>query len=214
VFCYDAVNGYELIGVEMNKLSTPDFSHLIEKARECTECVESLPYGVNPIFQVSESARILLIGQAPGVRVHQTGIPFDDSSGDRLRQWMGVGKEIFYDASNIAIMPMGFCYPGKGKSGDLPPRKECAPLWHQSFLTFMPNIRLTLLIGQYSQSFYLGNNAKSTLTETVRHWETYWPQFLPLPHPSPRNNIWLKKNLWFENEVVPALQDKILDLFK
>jgi uracil-DNA glycosylase len=156
-----------------------------------------------------ESAEIMIVGQAPGTRVHATGIPWNDPSGDRLRSWMGVDKETFYNPARFAILPMGFCYPGKGKSGDLPPRPECAKAWREKLHAELPNIRFTLLIGQYAQAYYLGNKRKKTLTETVKHWQDYLPEFLPLPHPSPRNYYWLKKNSWFEEEVVPALQQTI-----
>ncbi|MBY0403363.1 MAG: uracil-DNA glycosylase family protein, partial [Cyanobacteria bacterium] len=175
-----------------------------------------------PVFQIHPQAKILIIGQAPGIRVQESGVPFQDASGDRLRAWMGVDAKMFYDATQIAIMPMGFCYPGTGKTGDLPPRKECAPLWHPQLLAGMPEVQLTLLVGQYAQERYLkpeflkaGNldtPAPTSLTERVQNWKAYWPQYLPLPHPSPRNNIWLKKNQWFEAEVIPALQECILKI--
>jgi uracil-DNA glycosylase len=158
---------------------------------------------------MSSTAKILIVGQAPGRRVHETGIPWNDPSGDRLRQWLDISREAFYDQSKIAIMPMGFCYPGTGKSGDLPPRKECAKEWHQPLLEQLPKIELILLIGQYAQKHYLqhycGNNNLS-LTKRVQQWREYLPEYLPLPHPSPRNQLWLKKNSWFTEEVVPHLQ--------
>jgi len=144
--------------------------------------------------------------------VHASGIPWDDPSGDRLRHWLGVDKTTFYDESRIAIMPMGLCYPGKGKSGDLPPRPECAPTWHDKVLMLLPNIELTLLIGQYSQQYYLGKAGKGSLTETVRQWADYGPAWLPLPHPSPRNTFWLRKNPWFEQDVLPHLQQRVAPL--
>jgi uracil-DNA glycosylase len=183
---------------------------LTAKARQCAICSSELPYGTRPVFQVSSSARILIAGQAPGIRVHESGIPFNDPSGRRLREWMGVDNDTFYDPRKIAILPMGFCYPGTGKSGDLPPRPECAPEWRQQFLSNMPQVRLTLVIGQYALKWHLGDRAHGNLTETVRNWHDYFDGGeLPLPHPSPRNNIWLKKNPWFEREVLPALQAKI-----
>ena len=177
--------------------------------RACTLCAHALPMGPRPVLQVSESARILIVGQAPGIRVHQTGVPFDDPSGNRLRAWMGIDKNVFYDAEKIAIVPMGFCYPGTGKSGDLPPRPECAPTWRAKLLDQLPQISLTLVIGQYAQAWHLGRLAKDNLTETVKAWQEFGRNVIPLPHPSPRNNIWLKKNPWFEQEVIAALQQQV-----
>ena len=180
---------------------------ILQRIRQCTTCVSFLPHGVNPVLAAHPESKIAIIGQAPGSIVHRTGIPWDDKSGDRLRSWLGVSTEEFYDARNFAIVPMGFCYPGKGKSGDLPPRPECAPQWHGELLKELPNLRLTLLIGQYAQEYYLGNLRKRTLTETVRSWRESQPKrLLVLPHPSPRNNIWLRKNPWFEEEVIPELR--------
>lgn len=184
---------------------------LLTEIRACEHCVEHLPLGSNPVVRASSSARLLIIGQAPGTRVHKTGIPWNDPSGNRLRQWLNLDSEQFYDESHIAIMPMGFCYPGKGKSGDLPPRKECAPLWHARLLDRMPDLQLTLLIGQYAQGYYLEDNYK-TLTERVRHWAECPDGVIPLPHPSPRNQIWLKRNPWFEEDVVPMLQQRVARL--
>ena len=175
----------------------------------CTVCAKDLPLGPRPVFRVSPTARILVIGQAPGRLVHASGVPWDDPSGKRLRQWMQLEDGVFYDSVQVGIMPMGFCYPGTGKSGDLPPRPECALLWHEVLLAKMPAIELTLLIGQYAQNYYLQDRCKKTLTETVQTWREYAPTHLPLPHPSPRNNLWLKRNPWFEREVVPHLQDRI-----
>jgi uracil-DNA glycosylase len=180
---------------------------LIDEAGACTLCARHLPHGVRPIFQAHPQARILIAGQAPGRRAHDSGIPFDDQSGERLRAWMGVTREEFYDASRIAILPMGFCFPGTGKSGDLPPRIECAALWRQRFLDAMPNIRLTLVIGAYAQAWHFKSEA--TLTETVRNWKAYAPAVMPLPHPSPRNTPWLRQNPWFEDEVLPAMKARI-----
>ena len=187
---------------------------LFEEIRACRLCEAHLPLGPRPVIRGAESARLLIIGQAPGTRVHASGIPWDDLSGDRLRHWLGVDKPTFYDESRIAIMPMGLCYPGKGKSGDLPPRPECAPAWHDKVLILLPNIELTLLIGQYAQHRYLGKAARGSLTETVRSWADYSPGWLPLPHPSPRNTLWLKKNPWFEQEVIPHLQQRVAPLLK
>ncbi len=185
--------------------------NLTAKIQKCQECRAFLPHAPNRILRVGDgTAKILLIGQAPGLKVHQSGVPWDDASGKRLRDWMGLTPEQFYDPKNLAIMPMGFCYPGKGKSGDLPPRPECAPLWHEKVLGYLPNIQLTLLIGQYAQERYLGKKRKTNLTETVRAWRSYVKDgYLPLVHPSPRNGIWLGQNPWFEKEVVPYLQKKI-----
>lgn len=185
---------------------------LLTDVRSCQVCLNHLPHGCRPIVQCSEKSRILIIGQAPGARVHASGIPWDDVSGENLRNWLGVSKAQFYDPAFFALMPMGFCYPGSGKSGDLPPRPECAPLWHERILEKMPDIRLTLLIGQYAQSRYLGSLTRANLTETVRCWQDFLPQYLPLPHPSPRNRIWLKKNEWFEQEVVPSLRQAVHEI--
>jgi uracil-DNA glycosylase len=187
---------------------------LIKLVRDCTLCIPHLPLGARPVFQVHPKARILIAGQAPGRKVHETGIPFNDPSGQRLREWMGIGAEIFYNPEIISILPMGFCYPGSGKSGDLPPRPECANQWRTQLLALMPDIQLTLVIGQYAQQWHLGESKKSNLTKTVEAWKEYWPDVLPLPHPSPRNNLWLKKNPWFENEVTPVLKQKIDQIIK
>ena len=183
---------------------------LIENIHNCNVCQEHLPHGCRPVLQVSKKSKILIIGQAPGRKVHETGVPFDDKSGDNLRSWLGVSRDQFYNPELFAIMPMGFCYPGTGKSGDLPPRPECAPQWHEMVLAEMKNIKLTLLVGQYAQNYYLQEKAKATLTETVRNFEKYLPEFLPLPHPSPRNNIWMKRNEWFASETLPLLKELIL----
>jgi uracil-DNA glycosylase len=182
---------------------------LVKEIEACTLCAESLPLGPRPIIQVSHLAKVLIVGQAPGSRVHETGIPFNDPSGDRLRDWMGITKEVFYDPKQIALIPMGFCFPGTGKSGDLPPRPECAPKWRKQLLSQLPNITLTLIVGQYAQEWHLGKAKKGTLTQTVEAWQEYWPEVLPLPHPSPRNNIWMKKNPWFEGEVLTALKSGV-----
>lgn len=186
--------------------------NLLEEILGCTICKDKLQLGVNPILAAHESSKIILIGQAPGLKVHQSGIPWDDMSGKRLRQWLNVSDETFYEAKNIALIPMGFCYPGKGKSGDLPPRKECAEAWHKQLLSKMQKAELVLLVGQYAQKYYLQENAKRTLTETVANYESYLPKYFPLPHPSPRNRFWLSKNPWFEKEVIPKLQDRIAAL--
>lgn len=187
---------------------------LLREIRRCSVCAAHLPLGPRPILSAHGSACILIIGQAPGKRAHERGIPWDDLSGDRLREWMGVSKEQFYDRRKIAVVPMGFCYPGTGKSGDLPPRKECAELWHERLLSMMPSIKLTLVLSQYAQSYYLRDRRKGSLTETVKAWKEYRPAILPLPHPSPRNNIWLKKNQWFQEEVIPYLKRRVHGLVK
>lgn len=182
---------------------------LLEEIRKCKVCLPELPGGVNPVIEASTESKIAIIGQAPGRIVHKSGIPWQDKSGDRLREWLNVSEEQFYNPKIFAIIPMGFCYPGKGKSGDLPPRKECAPLWHQKLFNSIPNLQLSLLIGAYAQSYYLGNRKMKTLTETVKNFAEYLPQYLPLPHPSPRNNIWLSKNKWFEHKVLHLLREEI-----
>jgi len=180
---------------------------LLTDIRACTACAEYLPLGPRPVVVADTAAKILIIGQAPGTRVHKTGIPWNDPSGDRLRQWLGMDREQFYADPRLAIMPMGFCYPGKAKSGDLAPRKECAPLWHERLLAHMPKVELVLLIGQYAQAYYLRDNF-STLTERVaQHPPNH--RFSPLPHPSPRNQLWLKRNPWFDSEVVPRLRTRV-----
>ncbi len=184
---------------------------LLTDVRACTLCAEHLPLGPRPVVQIHESARILIAGQAPGRKVHETGIPFNDASGDRLRAWLGVSRDVFYDASQIAILPMGFCFPGTGKSGDLPPRPECALAWRAPLLSHLKNLKLTLVIGQYAMAYHFPD-ATGTLTEIVQAWHKYWPHTVPLPHPSPRNNLWLKHNPWFEQELVPLLQNRVAEI--
>ena len=184
---------------------------LIEEVSACTLCAKDLEHGVRPVIQIDSTAKILIAGQAPGRKVHESGIPFDDASGDRLREWMGISKKLFYNPKEIAILPMGFCYPGKGKSGDLPPRPECAVTWRAKLLKQLPQLQLTLVIGQYAQSYHL-EKSNLSLTEIVKTGQDYWPNIVPLPHPSPRNNAWLKKNPWFEDAVVPKLQKRIREI--
>jgi uracil-DNA glycosylase len=171
-----------------------------------------LPHGPRPVVQISRSATILIAGQAPGRRVHETGIPFNDPSGERLREWMGIDSAVFYDDKKIALLPMGFCYPGTGDNGDLPPRPECAPAWREALLANLPKLQLTIVIGQYAQAYHLKSDLKTgkqSVTDAVRAWKTYWPDQIPLPHPSPRNQLWVKKNPWFEREVLPALRKRV-----
>lgn len=172
----------------------------------CTHCEKHLPHGPRPVVQLSQSSKIIIIGQAPGRRVHETGIPWNDASGRNLRNWLAVDEQTFYNAALFTIMPMGFCYPGKGKSGDLAPRKECAPLWHPEILSRIKSKPLILLIGQYAQRYYLNTRCNGNLTETVMHFQNYLPQYFPLPHPSPRNQNWVKINPWFMEEVIPNLR--------
>ncbi|WP_010250808.1 uracil-DNA glycosylase family protein [Myroides injenensis] len=186
------------------------FDNLLKEVRACEICINQLPLGCNPIVQAGEHSKIVIIGQAPGLKVNETGIPFDDKSGDELRLWLGVTKEQFYDVNNFAIMPMGFCYPGKGKNGDLPPMKICAPTWHHKILSEMKEVKLILLVGQYSQKYYL--NSKATLTTNVHEFHTCLPTYFPLPHPSPRNFIWMNKNKWFNIEVLPVLKHQIAQI--
>lgn len=181
---------------------------LLKQVRACRACEPQLPFAPNPVLRAQRSARLLIIGQAPGTRVHETGIPWNDPSGDRLRDWLQIDREQFYDAQQIAIIPMGFCYPGKGKSGDLPPRPECAPLWHERLQEQLPQLELRLLVGKYAQDYYLGSKRQS-LTETVQHYADYLPDYFPLPHPSPRNIRWFRTNPWFEAEVIPALRKRL-----
>lgn len=180
---------------------------LLPKIRACQLCAAHLPHGPRPVLRASATARLMIVGQAPGTKVHASGIPWDDQSGKRLRSWLGLTPHEFYNEAHIAIIPTAFCYPGTGRSGDLPPRPECFQHWHPQLLPLLPHIQLTLLIGTYAQKAFLGANAKATLTQTVEAWQDYLPQYLPLPHPSPRNIAWFKKHPWFEREVVPTLQE-------
>lgn len=186
-----------------------DLEKLLDDIRECSICLPHLINGVNPVLSVHAKSKVAIIGQAPGAVVHRSGVPWDDKSGERLREWLAVSTVDFYDEEKIALIPMGFCYPGKGKSGDLPPRGECAPQWHQALFSHMKELELVILIGTYAQSHYLKDKKKKTLTETVRNYKEYLPGYLPLPHPSPRNNIWLRKNGWFEREVIPILRKSV-----
>lgn len=187
-----------------------EFQILINDIMDCQLCAEHFDYPPRPVFQLHSGATILIAGQAPGHKVHKSGIPFDDPSGDRLRDWMGVSKTIFYDETKIAILPMGLCYPGQGPSGDLPPRKECALKWRQQVLDRLPGVQLTIVIGRYAMEWHLRLNRTDNLTDIVRNWQQYTPSIYPMPHPSPRNNIWLSKNPWFEKCVIPSLRRNVL----
>lgn len=183
---------------------------LLAEVRGCRVCEADLPLGPRPVLRAEASARLMIIGQAPGTRVHASGVPWDDASGDRLRDWLAIGRDVFYDAGRVAIVPMGFCYPGRDKNGgDRPPRPECAPLWHARLHAMLPNVALTLLVGRYAQAHYLGRAAGKSVVETVRAWRDHMPTYLPLPHPSWRTRSWAAKNPWFEAEVIPALRAEL-----
>ena len=188
-----------------------DFDQLLAAVRSCTIC-SKLPLGPKPLLQAGNNAKILIAGQAPGSKTHEKGRPFDDASGKRLRQWLGVTEDQFYNPDLFAIIPMGFCFPGTGKGGDLPPRPECAPRWREPLLQALPNLQFTLVLGQYALDWHLGDTKSRTLTDTVKRWEEFWPNHLPLPHPSPRNIRWFKANPWFEDEVIPVLQERVAGL--
>ena len=186
------------------------FADLLARVRACRLCAAHLPLGPNPVFRLSPSARLLVVGQAPGTKVHATGIPWNDPSGDRLRQWLALGRDAFYDTARVAILPTGLCYPGRlPRGGDQPPRPECAPAWHPPLLARLPYVRLTLLVGAYAQAYYLGDRRGTTLTETVRHFHDFLPEFLPLPHPSWRTLAWARRNPWFARRVLPELRRRV-----
>ena len=188
---------------------------LLEKVEACRICEAHLPLGARPVVRAKRGARIAIIGQAPGTKVHESGIPWDDASGDRLRDWLRMDKETFYDPARIAIVPMGFCYPGRfERGGDRPPRPECAPEWHAPIFAHLPNIELTLLVGMYAQGYYLGDRAGKTLTATVANWRAYLPDCIPTPHPSWRTTGWQKKNPWFERELLPELRKRVTALLR
>lgn len=208
--CPDLVNpqiGFDIF--EGHPMSNA-LNDLLTNIRSCRLCAADLPHGPRPVLQAGSTARLRIVGQAPGRKVHESGVPWNDASGDRLRGWIGISSQDFYDPRKVAIIPVGFCYPGKAASGDNPPRSECAPQWHEALERQLPNIRLTLLVGQYAQVRYLGARRKGTLTDTVRSWEEYLPLgFVPLPHPSPRNQPWLVGNPWFETCVLSGIRTTI-----
>ena len=182
----------------------------LAEVRACRRCADELPLEPRPVLHISGAARLLLVSQAPGTKVHETGLSFNDRSGDRLREWLGITRETFYGNGRLGIMGMGFCYPGRdAHGGDRPPMKRCAPTWHPMLRPLLPNVELTLLVGQHAQDYYLGARRKESMTATVRAWRDYMPEFLPLPHPSWRNTHWLKQNPWFERQVLPELRRQV-----
>ena len=188
---------------------TASLETLLADIGRCTLCAAQLPNPPRPILQSGAAARIVIIGQAPGTRAHESGVPWNDSSGDRLREWTGLDATTFYDPARIALIPIGFCYPGAAKGADLPPRPECAPRWHAELLARLPAVRLTLLVGIHAQGHYLPGQARATMTETVRGFAALGPDRFPLPHPSWRSTGWMRRNPWFAAEVVPALRDAV-----
>ena len=183
----------------------------ISACRVCAFSEQPLPHTPNPVAVISATARVCICGQAPGTRVHASGRPFTDPSGNRLRQWMGIGEDIFYDPARLAIVPMGFCFPGSGRNGDLPPRPECADTWRRRFMDALPQLELTLTLGQFAMAWHL-ESGRQALTDVVRDWRRHWPAVVPLPHPSPRNNRWLAANPWFADEVLPALGARVREI--
>ena len=194
-------------------MTTRNALALLGEVRRCTLCAKDLPLGPRPILQLHPDARILIAGQAPGRKVHESGTPFADASGDRLREWLGITPEIFYSARHVSILPMGFCFPGTGKAGDLPPRPECAPAWREDLLRHLRKLKLTLVIGQYAQAYHLPD-AGGSVTATVQAWREHWPSIVPLPHPSPRNNLWLRRNPWFEEKLLPRLRLRVAEVLR
>jgi uracil-DNA glycosylase len=194
------------------KREPSELESLLVDIRACRLCAASLPLEPRPILRAEASARLLVVGQAPGTLVHGSGIPWSDASGMRLRGWLGMDRDTFYDQARVAIVPMGFCYPGRGVSGDMPPRPECSRTWHHRLFPLLPNVQLVLAIGQYAQAYFLGERRRKTLTDTVANWREYAPRHFPLPHPSPRNTGWFKHNPWFDNEVVPALRTRVAEV--
>jgi uracil-DNA glycosylase len=188
---------------------TAALNRMLTEIRRCSVCAAHLSYGPRPIVQAAAEARIVIIGQAPGSKVHESGVPWQDQSGDRLREWTGLDENVFYDPARVALIPMGFCYPGAAKGADLPPRPECAPLWHERLLRLLPNIGITLLVGIHAQAYYLRSAAQTTMTETVRNFAAFGPGRFPLPHPSWRSTGWMRRNPWFEADVLPALRERV-----
>jgi uracil-DNA glycosylase len=191
--------------------TTTNFGKLMKRIAACRLCAEHLPLGPRPVFQADPAARVLVVGQAPGRRVHETGRPFDDPSGVRLREWLGVDEATFYDAKRIALVPMGFCYPGTGAGGDLPPRPECAPAWRAELLAHLTRAQITIVLGQYAQAYHLPGRRRS-VAEAVGAWRDTWPELVPMPHPSPRNQRWFRNHQWFEGQVVPAVRERVREL--
>jgi len=192
-----------------------ELDELLVQVRACRHCEAHLPLGPRPVLRAGAAARLLIIGQAPGTKVHESGVPWNDRSGERLRDWLAIDPDVFYDERRVAIVPMGFCYPGRDpRGGDKPPRPECAPLWHEPLRAELPKVELTLLVGLYAQGYYLGPRRKGSLTETVQAWRDYAPDILPLPHPSWRNTAWLKKNPWFETELLPVLRQRVGEMIR
>jgi len=187
------------------------FTSLMTEVRACRICEAHLPLGPRPVLQLHPQAKILIAGQAPGRKVHESGVPFDDASGNRLREWLNISREVFYDPKQIAILPMGFCFPGSGKSGDLPPRPECEAAWRKQLLDQLHNLELVLVLGKFAQLYHF-DDAGLSLTELVKSWRSYWPEVVPLPHPSPRNNPWLRRNSWFETDLLPALRKRVSEI--
>lgn len=185
---------------------------LLQEIRACRLCEAALPLGPRPVLQAAAGARLLIVGQAPGTRVHASGVPWSDASGRRLRDWLQLDEATFYDPARVAILPMGLCYPGRAGSGDAPPRPECRRTWHPRLLPLLPDVEFTLLVGQYAQAHFLGGQRQPTLTGTVRAWRDYLPRYLPLPHPSPRNVAWFKANPWFEADVLPTLRERVREV--
>jgi uracil-DNA glycosylase len=194
--------------------SAPDrLDALLVEIRACRVCAKHLPLGPRPVVWISRAARILILSQAPGTRVHETGLTFNDRSGDRLREWLGIDRDTFYDESRVAVLGMGFCYPGRdAKGGDLPPRPECAPLWHPRLLAELPKVEMTLLVGSYAIDYYLPETRRNSMTETVYHWRDYLPAYWPLPHPSWRTTAWEQKNPWFKRRLLPDLRKRVREL--
>ncbi|WP_335965208.1 uracil-DNA glycosylase family protein [Galbibacter sp. PAP.153] len=182
---------------------------LLKEIKKCNICAAHLPLEPRPVLRFNKNSKILIIGQAPGTKAHESQTDFDDASGKKLRQWLGIDAKTFYNTNNIAVVPMGFCYPGKGRTGDLPPRPECMPKWHQKIVDQLADLQLVILIGQYAQKAYLKGNSYKNLTETVRNYQEFLPAFFPIPHPSPTNRFWMAKNKWFEIEVIPILQERV-----